>query len=159
MIRYTLFAALLSTVFILNSCTPNRGCTELTADNYDLNAEEDDGTCIAARDKFIGNFVYSKFWTDVISGSDLNDVGELEVTEANTAHNAFVTNFDGELFLQGVIAQNDIVFELHSDQTSSYNGTGTWLENDTVDAVFNITYTSEFLPAPQPFVFYCKKTP
>ena len=140
------------------SCTPNRGCTEQTADNYDLNAEEDDGTCVPARDKLIGNYTYSAFWTDVVTGSDTIDLGTIQVTEANTGHNAFNMNFNGSLFLQGSIAQNDIIFEVYNPTiTSSYSGTGLWLENDSVDAVLNLTYNNDFLPTPQPMAYYCTK--
>ena len=144
---------------VMHSCTPNRGCTEATADNYDTAAEEDDGTCIPARDKMIGSYSYSGFWTDVVTGQDTIALGTIQVTEANTGNNAFNMNFDGSLFLQGAVTQNNIVFEMHSFPTYSYSGSGIWLENDTVDAVLNITYTNVILPAPQPLTYYCTKLP
>lgn len=139
------------------SCTPNRGCTEQTADNYDLNAEEDDGTCVPARDKLIGNFTYTTIWTDVVTANDTIAQGVIQVTEANTAHNAFNMNFDGNLFLQGSIAQENILFEYHTFGTSTYSGTGTWLQNDSVDAVLSITHNNPLLPTGQPFAYYCTK--
>ena len=33
-----------------------KGCTDETADNYDADATEDDGTCVPARDKFLGSY-------------------------------------------------------------------------------------------------------
>ncbi|MCB9186310.1 MAG: hypothetical protein H6601_06135 [Flavobacteriales bacterium] len=139
------------------SCTPIRGCTEETADNFSINAEEDDGTCIPSRDKLIGNFTYTALWTDVVTANDTIVLGTIQVTEANTAHNAFNMNFDGSLFLQGSVAQNNIVFEYHTFGTSTYTGTGTWLANDSVDAVLAITYTNSLLPVPQPIAYYCTK--
>lgn len=145
---------------MVSSCTPNRGCTEATADNYDLNADEDDGTCIPSRDKLIGNYRYTRTYTDVVSGGDSIDVGTFQATEANTGHNAFNFFFDGSLLLQGSISQNDILLETHQvGLTSSYSGNGTWLELDSVDAVLNVIYNSEFLPVPQPYAYYCTKLP
>ncbi len=141
------------------SCTPNRGCIELTADNYDLNAEEDDGTCIPSRDKLIGDYTYTQIWTDVVNGMDTFAFGTIQITEANTADNEYNTNFDGALFLQGAVSQNDLIFENHIMGTSTYVGTGLWVAPDSVDLVLNITYNDIALPIPQPFVFYCKKTP
>jgi hypothetical protein len=73
-----LFIGILLSVW---ACTPNRGCNELTADNFDQAAEEDDGTCIPSRDKMIGNFTYTRVWTDVILEIDSLDVGTIDITE------------------------------------------------------------------------------
>ena len=140
------------------ACTPNRGCTELTADNYDLNAEEDDGTCIPSRDKLIGDYTYTNLFTDVVSGLDMIQFGVIQVTEANTADNEFNVNFDGSLFLQGGVSQENLTFENHVLGTATYTGSGTWVKPDTVDLVLNITFNDITLPTPQPFVFYCSKT-
>lgn len=148
---------LIGFVGVLNSCTPNRGCTEATADNFDVSAEEDDGTCIPSRDKLIGNFTYSKFWIDVVSASEFSDIGTLQITEANTANNAYNLNFDGNLFLQGTVSQNNLLLENHVELTYSYSGNGTWLPTDTVDAILNVTYLSQLLPAPQVYTYYCSK--
>ena len=143
---------------LMYSCTPERGCTEETADNYSALAEEDDGTCIPSRDKLIGNYTYSAFWTDVVTGTDTFQLGSIQITEANTAKNAFNMNFDGALFLQGSVTQNDILLEVHQPTpTTSYSGNGFWLENDSVDALVNVTFTSAMLPTPQPIAYYCKK--
>lgn len=141
------------------SCTPRHGCTETTADNYDVNAEDDDGTCIPSRDKLIGEFDYTSFWTDVVTGMDTFAFGTIQITEANTADNAYNTNFDGALFLQGSVTQDNLLFENHIFGTASYTGIGTWLRNDSVDLVLNVTYNDVFLPIPQPFTFYLTKTP
>lgn len=37
-------------------CKKNVGCTQFGTDNYDPDAVVDDGSCILARDKFVGQF-------------------------------------------------------------------------------------------------------
>ncbi|MGB0368430.1 MAG: hypothetical protein ACPGD8_03430 [Flavobacteriales bacterium] len=150
-----IFSALLSTI---TSCTPHRGCTERTAENFELVAEEDDGTCIPSRDKVIGNYSYSRFWTDVVSGNDFLSFGTVRLTEANVAVNSFNANFDGSLFLQGAITRDVISITSKTIDLSTYTGSGMWVSPDTVDAVFTLTLTDPLLPAAQDFVFYCKKT-
>ena len=142
----------------VHSCTPIRGCTESTADNFDVKAEDDDGTCIPSRDKIIGEYTYSSFWTDIVSGQDFFVLGDVQITEAHLAANSFNANFDGSLILQGSISQNNISITNRTIETSTYSGIGNWVSPDTVDVVFNVTLTDPILPAAQQFVFYCKKT-
>ena len=131
---------------------------EPTADNFDAAAEEDDGTCIPSRDKVIGSYTYTRLWTDVVSGDPMMSFGNVQLTEANTAINAFNSNFNGNFFLQGSTTADDLVFENLSTQTSTYSGNGMWLRGDTVDLVLNITYSDQTLPIPQPYTYYCTKT-
>ena len=147
------------TIIGLWSCTPNRGCMELTADNYDLNAEQDDGTCIPSRDKLIGDFTYTNLFTNVVTGQDSVVFGTIQITEANTADNEYNINFDGILIMQGSVSQNNLTLENHIIGTSSYTGTGIWVRPDTVDLVLNISLNDIILPTPQPSAFYCTKTP
>lgn len=159
--RYLFLAVGISLgLLLMHACTPKRGCTEETADNFDVVAEEDDGTCIPSRDKLIGSYRYTRIWTDVVAGGEFLQIGSFQATEANTANNAFNFFFDGSLLLQGSISQNNIALENHVvGLTDTYSGNGTWLELDSVDAVLNVTYNSDFLPVPQPYVYYCTKLP
>lgn len=154
-----LLAAILATGIVLDSCTKIRGCTEKTADNYLVSAEEDDGTCIPSRDKLIGNYTYTRTWTDVVDGNDYFSFGTIQITEANTAINAYNTNFDGSLFLQGTVSADQLIFEMHSFETYSYTGVGVWKRSDSVDLVLDIVYNDAMLPTAQPFSFYCSKLP
>lgn len=49
-----LAVAFVGTVSVFSSCNVETGCTERTADNYNPDAVRDDGSCINARDKFLG---------------------------------------------------------------------------------------------------------
>jgi hypothetical protein len=46
-------------ISLAESCKKEKvkGCTNSLASNYDVNAEEDNGTCIFERDKFLGNWL------------------------------------------------------------------------------------------------------
>ncbi len=46
----------LSVIFMLQltDCADREGCTDPASDNYDINAEIDNGTCIPAVEKFLG---------------------------------------------------------------------------------------------------------
>jgi hypothetical protein len=65
-----MFAALLGAVSLgasLSGCNEEVGCTNRRADNYNADAVRDDGTCINARDKFLG--VYDALhicWPDTL---------------------------------------------------------------------------------------------
>ena len=174
--RTTAFFTLLIGVLIYaSSCTPNRGCIEATADNFNQAAEEDDGTCIPSRDKMIGNFRYTRVWTDVLLDVDSVDNGNIAITEKNTAANAFNMNLNsGGLILFGSTKAYAITIDQFSKQDTffgqsfnrSYSGSGTWLEADSVDFTFNlITQVPMWdqgnppgiVTVPQTYSYYCTK--
>jgi hypothetical protein len=169
-----LFIGILLSVW---ACTPNRGCNELTADNFDQAAEEDDGTCIPSRDKMIGNFTYTRVWTDVILEIDSLDVGTIDITEKSTAGNEFNMNVNaGGLILFGSTQAYTITMRQFSEEdfffglpfNRSYSGSGTWLEADSVDFTFNIVTQVPMLDGatppgivtvPQTYNYYCTQVP
>jgi hypothetical protein len=170
-----LFTFLSAIIIGIWACTPTRGCMEETADNFDAAAEENDGTCIASRDKFIGSYRYTRIWNDVILAIDTIDVGTVTITEANTAGNAFVMNFNGNLAFQGSSSAFNIIIKQRSVQDTffgqfynrTYSGTGTWLEMDTVDLSFNLqtqvpmwngASPPGITTVPQVYNYYCTKT-
>ena len=171
------FFSLLATIIISAwACTPNRGCIEATADNFDPAAEENDGTCIPSRDKIIGNYTYTRIWNDVILSIDTLDFGTITVTEANTAGNAFNMNLNGNLFLQGSTSAYTLIINQRAytdtfanmNYNHTYNGSGTWLTNDTINFIFNLNTQVPMLnggnppgitTVPQVYNYYCTKTP
>lgn len=166
------------TVFVIAcwsaSCTPDRGCTETTADNYDPEAKEDDGTCIPARDKMIGNYTYNRFWTDVFLEVEDNDAGYFQITEANTADNAFNMFLNGNQIVQGAVTANAIAIEAFQDEalyfgipfTQTFTGGGNWLVADSVDMSFTLTTQvpvdvqgnpPQLITVPFTYYYYCTK--
>lgn len=59
--KKVLYCVILLTIVISlsESCKKEnvKGCMNSSATNYDVNAEEDNGTCIFERDKFLGNWL------------------------------------------------------------------------------------------------------
>lgn len=165
-------AGLIVMVIWFSSCTPGRGCTEMTADNYDPEAKQDDGTCIPARDKMIGNYTYTRIWTDVFTEVETYDVGSFQVTEANTAGNAFNMFLNGNQIIQGSVSALNISIENFSEAdtfygfpyTFAFTGQGKWQLTDTVDMTYNLTtqfpidyVNGQFVKVPLTYYYYCQK--
>lgn len=95
-----------------------KGCTDETADNYDADATEDDGTCVPARDKFLGSYTcqeqcgpdaYNYTMTIVTSSTGdlkviLNNLGDF-VTTVNA-----VATVDGENITIDNASYNNVTF-------------------------------------------------
>ena len=101
----------------IGGCQPERGCTDPTADNYSVNAEKDDGTCVPARDKLIGDFTYTKVYVDVrdTTETEIIGTGDLTISEANTGPNEFkMVLYDAlygpPLVLHGVVEGSEFTF-------------------------------------------------
>lgn len=132
---------------VMHGCLPKAGCTDHTAENYDPEAKEWDGSCIASRDKLIGNFTYTRLWTDVFTEDDSISFGNIQITQSGKANNAFLLNMDGEYVLGGVIAAFDVVMDPYSEEwtyffmpyTRTFTGQGEWLLSDTVDVALTLT--------------------
>lgn len=125
---------------LLHACLPTPGCMDLTAENYNVEAEENDGSCIASRPKLIGNYSYTNLWNNVFTTTDTITFGTLRITEAGTANNEFYVTLDGVRVLKGSISAFDLVIQPYSEtefyegfsHTRGFNGTGEWLLQDTV---------------------------
>lgn len=114
--RYS-FLIPLSILVAIAGCRPERGCMDPTADNYSVNAEKDDGTCIPAREKLIGDYTYTKVYVDVRDTTDTEIIstGELTISESNTGANDFVMvmydqAFGPPLVIHGIVEANDLTF-------------------------------------------------
>lgn len=67
---------------LFTSCEEELGCTDRTADNYNADAVRDDGSCINARDKFLG--VYKTLnicWPDSMPNVDTAQVRFFTISE------------------------------------------------------------------------------
>ncbi len=58
----------LTFLFTTTSCKKEKGCTDVTATNFDVDAEKDDGSCIYLSDRITGEWDAQRFFID---GDDL----------------------------------------------------------------------------------------
>lgn len=105
--------ALLVAVTVFASCSDDepdtvRGCTDSTAENYNPDAVESDGSCIYSRDKFIGKYFGS------IIFDNLNDLNQEDVEFTITpdleddAVLVTITIQGANLALPGIVDGNDV---------------------------------------------------
>ncbi len=53
-----------SFIFLFSSCITREGCTDPASDNFDINAEIDNGTCIPMIEKFLGLYEVNEVCED-----------------------------------------------------------------------------------------------
>lgn len=62
-----MLVSMLVGVLIMSGCREEVGCTTRTADNYNPDAVRDDGSCVNARDKFLGIYNLTHIcWPDTM---------------------------------------------------------------------------------------------
>ena len=122
---------LLFTVFAFG-CKQESGCTEFGSDNFNADAIVDDGSCIPARDKFLGNFqvssdCFSSLYSTVIS----EEADDNEVTISNLADT--LVDIKAEVFLKEITIENQVV-----GLGVSIEGAGISISEDTISLSYRI---------------------
>lgn len=108
-----LLVTLLFTLAVFQSCKQD-GCTDPSAENYDPDADNDDGTCINARTKFIGTYEASQ----TCDGADVT-MSIVTIAESASAINAIsVTNDNNGITVNGLVS--GVNFSI--DDTFDQNG-------------------------------------
>ena len=135
--KYTFFVALLSfgMTFLFSSCKKDiEGCMDVTAENFNADANVDNGLCVYARDKFLGTFAGSLSCQAPLPNDEeftisftesLNDISEVEILIQNTMNPVPV--------LFGTVNGNLITIQ----ETSASVPLDTLRPNDLIDVVFS----------------------
>ncbi len=84
---------IIGSAILINGCNEETGCTNRTSDNYNADAIRDDGSCINARDKFLGIYdVLHIHWPDsMLPQPRLMTIAEDELRE--TEDDVKILNF------------------------------------------------------------------
>lgn len=112
------------------------GCTQFGAENYDVDATLDDGSCILVRDKFLGNFqVSSNCFADDYQRTIETTTDQYLVTISNMA--------DTLGTVEAHVWGKDIVIDRQTVRTGvTVEGAGVYVEeNDAISLTFRIRDT------------------
>lgn len=101
------------------SCA-TEGCTDPNAENFDPDADNDDGTCVLAREKFLGSYSATETCTNQ------TDNYTLTISESANSDAAIVI---GNIYNQGAsiigtVTGDTFTFN-QTENTINYSGTGT----------------------------------
>ncbi|MBR9922840.1 MAG: hypothetical protein GYB31_18590 [Bacteroidetes bacterium] len=105
--------ALILSVGLFSSCK-TEGCTDPMSDNYDPEAQKDDGSCIPWSDKFIGTYAAERSCTGEVPQN-----GNLVVTRSSTGEQVLLFTFDDLNFTGEVVTTSSVII---NNQTINYQG-------------------------------------
>lgn len=123
----------------------------------------------------IGNYTYTRFWVEPVTEAEGMDMGSFQVSEANTADNAFNMFLNGNEIIQGAVSANNIAIENFTKEGTwfginypqPFTGSGQWLVSDSVDFTFSLTTMlpvdittgtpPQLIKEPLTYHYYCTK--
>ncbi len=123
-VKYLGVAALFIGGLATFSGCAKKGCTDDTADNYDADATEDDGTCIPARDKFLGTYSLSGTVACPVSGN--GTINPTATTVSTNSGGALKITINlGSLPLAATVNGSTLTIDNQTTGGFTYTGTGT----------------------------------
>lgn len=135
-------AGIISTSLL--ACSKEKGCMDVTADNFNVNAQEDNGNCIPSRDKFIGQYAATGTVTVNPNTTTNPSAGNFKITAYPSAPNAIQIDYF-TLLLQGKVEKNRFTVIDQPLGTAIVNANGEYTIVGTdkiVTFTATITYTS-----------------
>jgi len=122
--------------FLIYSCSPSiDGCTDPNASNYNSAATANDGSCIYARDRYIGYYKVTSL-CDMIGGM----IYYMYIDPHPTISNKVYLNkwHGGSTLVEGTIMPDGILYL--DDQTGSYDIGGS---GNLTGIIMNLSYTAD----------------
>lgn len=118
-------------VLLNSSCKQQTGCTKFGSENYDPDAIIEDGSCILARDKFLGRFNVSTTCGDSYLLDVLPSVNENSVLIVNLADS--LGEIEARVYLENLTIEQQPL-----NQFVTIEGAGVSLSQDSVSISFRI---------------------
>jgi len=136
--NFILLGALLFSVPFLQSCT-EEGCTDPNAENYNPDAEEDDGTCTFARTKFIGQYGAGESCDGAAATSIVVSIAE-STSETNEIS---ITNETINVTVTGIVSGDSFTIDdtfIRNGTSVNMVGSGSYTNADS-DEKIDVEYT------------------
>ena len=126
---------LLLLLTLATACKKNAGCTKFGTENYDSDAIVDDGSCILARDKFLGQFNVT---SDCFSSNY-----QRSISATNDEFIVTITNLADTLgSVDARIYADNITIDLQTIRTGvTIEGAGVFLEEGMISVSYRIRDT------------------
>ena len=134
-VKYVGVAAMFVAGLATFSGCATKGCTDATADNYSADATEDDGTCVPARDKFLGAYACQE-----VCGPDNYTYNMTIVTSSTGDLKVIIQNlgdFSTQVDAAATVSGDNITIDAASYNNVSFTGSGSINGN-----VLTLTYTA-----------------
>lgn len=119
-------------VLSASGCKKHEGCTQFGTENYDPDAIIDDGSCILARDKFLGTFT--------VQSSCQNDTYQSSVEATSDDFTVVITNLADSLgAVEAKIAAENITIEQQPlNAFVTIEGAGVYLDSNIISISYRI---------------------
>ncbi len=140
-----------ATVFVAGLATfsgcAKKGCTDTTADNYDVDATEDDASCIPARDKFLGTYTMSGTVACPVTGNGTIGATATPIS-TSSAGPLKITMTLGTLPLVATVSGSTLTIDNQTIGGFVYTGNGT-----INGSLLNVTINEEDASVPETCVY------
>lgn len=110
------------------------GCTDPLSENYDENASIDDGSCVFARDKFIGSY-------NVVSDDCVNGTYTIRIDpSSNNAAKIIISNLNklSSLTVIGSVSESSFVIEPTNFNGQTVSGNGQ-INGSVLNVIYQVT--------------------